>query len=191
MFSKNIDIFLTTFFGDDYIKELSMENGAKLSSLHRCLFSFKKEINTLIDKLDRDEGYSSDLFIYEARKLLMKYFQDLEKSTFNVNDLQVIADIKAYHFDLMKISTVCYENNIKAGWWTDLKTEKPLNRNRKEIVALIISEVFEALEGERKSSFDKHLPHRKMTEVELADAVIRIMDYSGRYKMDFVSNFLI
>ena len=44
---------------------------------------------------------------------------------------------------------------------------------------LIVSEVAEAMEGERKDLMDDKLPHRKMAEVELADALIRIFDYAG------------
>ena len=46
------------------------------------------------------------------------------------------------------------------------------------------SELSEAMEGERKKLMDDHLPHRPMPEVEMADAVIRIMDYCGRWGYD-------
>ena len=36
---------------------------------------------------------------------------------------------------------------------------------------LIVSEIAEAMEGERKDLMDDKLPHRKMAEVELADAL--------------------
>lgn len=46
---------------------------------------------------------------------------------------------------------------------------------------LVVSEVAEAMEGERKNLMDDHIPHRKMAEVELADALIRIFDYAGGF----------
>lgn len=53
-----------------------------------------------------------------------------------------------------------------------------------EKIALIHSEVSEALEGFRKDKADEHLPHRKSVEVELADAVIRIADLAGAMQLD-------
>lgn len=64
-------------------------------------------------------------------------------------------------------------------WWQDPRTGKPISRNRAEMLMLIVSELAEAMEGERRDLKDTHLPHRLMAEVELADAVIRIMDYAG------------
>ena len=49
---------------------------------------------------------------------------------------------------------------------------------------LIVSEVAEAMEGNRKGLIDDHLPHRKMEEVELADAMIRIFDLAGKEGFD-------
>lgn len=49
---------------------------------------------------------------------------------------------------------------------------------------LIVSELAECMEGERKDLMDDKLPHRKMAEVELADALIRIFDYSAAYGYD-------
>lgn len=72
------------------------------------------------------------------------------------------------------------------GWWNDLQTGEPLNRNKGELLCLIHSEISEALEGERKNSMDKHLPNRREAEVELADAVIRIFDYAGAYGYDII-----
>jgi hypothetical protein len=69
-------------------------------------------------------------------------------------------------------------------WWHDPATGVPLYRNRGEMFMLMVSEIAEAMEGERKDLMDDHLPHRKMAEVELADAVIRIMDYCGSEKYD-------
>ncbi len=46
-------------------------------------------------------------------------------------------------------------------------------------LALIHSEVSEALEGDRKDLMDDKLPQYKMQDVELADAIIRIFDLAG------------
>lgn len=72
--------------------------------------------------------------------------------------------------------------NIK--WWQDPKTGEPIKRNKGELLMLIVSEIAEAMEGERKNLMDDKLPHRKMAEVELADALIRLLDYIGAYGYD-------
>lgn len=76
-----------------------------------------------------------------------------------------------------RIQDLCYGLSKDAGW----------HDNSREIgtcMMLIVSEIAEAMEGDRKSLMDDHLPHRKMVEVELADAVIRIMDLAGREGLD-------
>jgi hypothetical protein len=77
-----------------------------------------------------------------------------------------------------------HQRNVTAGWWHDLVTGEPLDRNAGELIALCHSELSEALEGVRKNRMDDHLPHRKMEEVEMADCVIRIADYCGGRGLD-------
>jgi NTP pyrophosphatase (non-canonical NTP hydrolase) len=72
---------------------------------------------------------------------------------------------------------------LRAGWWhrpdgSDTR-DNPLTFSNK--LMLIVSEVAEAMEGDRKSLKDDKLPHRDMREVELADAAIRIFDLAGAY----------
>ena len=72
-----------------------------------------------------------------------------------------------------------HQSNIDAGWWKLDKNGIIIPRNKGELLALIHSEVSEAMEGFRKNLNDDHLPHRKMAEVELADTLIRIFDLAG------------
>lgn len=51
-------------------------------------------------------------------------------------------------------------------------------------LALVHSEISEALEGLRKNKDDDHIPTRKAFEVELADACIRIFDLAGVCNLD-------
>lgn len=53
-----------------------------------------------------------------------------------------------------------------------------------EKLCLTHSELSEAMEGHRRGLMDDKLPHRPMLEVELADALIRIMDLAGALKLD-------
>ncbi len=92
------------------------------------------------------------------------------------------------------LTDYCHEASFNAGWWNG-KEFNPLEEVRantrigKALVAeklcLIHSEISEAMEGHRKDLQDDKLPHRKMSEVELADAVIRIFDLAGamQYKL--------
>ena len=57
---------------------------------------------------------------------------------------------------------------LNRSWWP----ENVRDRNKGELSILIISEICECMEGERKNLQDDHLPHRKMAEVEMADTAI-------------------
>jgi NTP pyrophosphatase (non-canonical NTP hydrolase) len=85
---------------------------------------------------------------------------------------------------------LCHAQAVKAGWWHDLKTKRKLKRNQGELIALMHSELSEALEAVRKDTMDDKLPHRKGVEVELADAVIRIFDFAGGYNLDIIGAML-
>lgn len=84
------------------------------------------------------------------------------------------------------LQLICHSLARAAGWWTrpdgSSVTDNPLCFSNK--LMLIVSEVAEAMEGDRKGIKDDKLPHRDMREVELADAVIRIFDLAGAYDMD-------
>lgn len=81
-----------------------------------------------------------------------------------------------------ELVNLCYERSKNAGWH-----ENP--REVGTMLALIHSEVSEALEGFRKGLMDDHLPHRPMAEVELADAMIRIFDLAGSQGFDLGGAF--
>lgn len=76
-------------------------------------------------------------------------------------------------------TALAYDESVKAGWYADPATGEPIVRNFGERIALIHSELSEALEAHRKDLMDDKLPHRKGVEVELADALIRIFDLAG------------
>ena len=96
------------------------------------------------------------------------------------------SELDAYSADapngLNAYADECHAANMK--WWRDINTGAPIERNKGELLCLIHSEISEAMEGERKGLMDDKLPHRKMAEVELVDALIRIFDYAGAFGYD-------
>lgn len=54
---------------------------------------------------------------------------------------------------------------------------------------LVVSEIAEAMEGERKNLMDDKIPSRKMAEVEIVDSLIRLFDYAGGFGYDLQGAF--
>ena len=78
---------------------------------------------------------------------------------------------------LRSIQTKLHGQATAMGW----------HRKQREVgtlIALMHSELSEALEGVRKNLPDDHLPNRQMIEVEFADCIIRILDAAGLLGLD-------
>lgn len=77
-------------------------------------------------------------------------------------------------------------HRLMAHWWIDPHTganirENPFTFPTKAM--LIVTEISEAIDGDRSDKMDDKLPQYPMREVELADALIRIGDLAGAYEM--------
>lgn len=67
---------------------------------------------------------------------------------------------------------------LEKGWWQEPE------RSTAECIALMHSELSEALEADRHGNPpDDKVPEFTGVEAELADVVIRIMDFAGRKKL--------
>lgn len=77
------------------------------------------------------------------------------------------------------LTEMCHGLAKQAGWW-----ESTTRRDVPRLLMLCVSELAEAMEGDRKDLMDDHLPKRSMLEVELADCLIRIFDMAGGLELD-------
>lgn len=80
-----------------------------------------------------------------------------------------------------KLAADVHKQNVNVGWW-DQGADRCINT----CIQLILTEVAEATEAERKNLMDEKLTHRKGGEVELADAMIRTLDLGGWFELDYV-----
>lgn len=97
-------------------------------------------------------------------------------------------DIEAQKNALNHLAIACHQANKT--WWLNPVNNQPIQRNKGELMMLMVSEIAEAMEGARKGLMDDKLPHRKMEEVELADCLIRIFDYSEGMGLDIGGAFI-
>jgi NTP pyrophosphatase (non-canonical NTP hydrolase) len=84
---------------------------------------------------------------------------------------------------LNELAFVINANARSHGFWPEGE-----DRNVAEMIALIHSELSEALEGYRHGNpSDDHVPEFDSLTVELADAVIRILDMAAGMQLDFAA----
>ena len=87
---------------------------------------------------------------------------------------------------------VTHTHQANRHWWKDPKTGEPINAYLliPTKLMLIVSELSEAMEGHRKDLNDTHLTDRKMFEVEMADALIRLLDLAGATGIDLAGAYV-
>lgn len=93
-------------------------------------------------------------------------------------DLDLDAKEKAYVEAYEEYAEYVHEWAVRKGWW-DIEVKEGGERNDAEMIALMHSELSEALEGLRGSLDSTKIPGYLNVEEELADCIVRIMDYGS------------
>lgn len=112
-----------------------------------------------------------------ARRLSAKHLKALEWANQPNVEAQALAGLRAAQW-------LAHKTAMDSGWYRNPKTGRKVKRNFGEVVALMHSELSEALEADRKNLMDDKLPHRKGIEVEFADCLIRILDTAAALGLD-------
>lgn len=118
----------------------------------------------------------------------------MEKTNITDDDANHLLEDLGVANAITELSIRVHAANRDVGWWdgTEILPDYrpsgtqavPLTYVIPTKLCLVHSEISEGLEGFRKDLMDDHLPHRPMLEVELADAVIRILDIAGALEYD-------
>lgn len=84
---------------------------------------------------------------------------------------------KSFTFRFNQVASMVHQTAKDKGFWDK-------DRNDSEMIMLMVTELGEAVEALRKDLKDDKIPDRKGVEVELADCLIRIMDYAKGRGLD-------
>ena len=87
-------------------------------------------------------------------------------------------------YGIKQAQKTCHETAVYRGWYNIREDCTVEPRNFGEVVALMHSELSEALEADRTSAKDDKLPHRDGREVEFADLIIRVLDTAEALNLD-------
>lgn len=86
--------------------------------------------------------------------------------------------------NLVELQNKIHKQNVEIGWWDN---PRPFST----FVCLFHSELSEAMEGDRKGLMDDHLPQYPMFQVELADFVVRCLDWLGHRNFEYINHVAI
>lgn len=140
----------------------------------KTLIHDEETIRTLIEvsaQRLKDIEYWNTVRLLLERGIIRNYRRNEENNNFRLAFDGMIVDV--------------FRTTREHGWHDE-------ERNDGECIALMHSELSEALEALRKNPLqkDEHCPAFTNLEVELADCVIRIMDYAGMRNLDVAGAIL-
>jgi NTP pyrophosphatase (non-canonical NTP hydrolase) len=148
----------------------------------KAIFGGYEEMPFPIDLADKKLRIGYEDMTKEIYKLHPEFVA--VKSVLNSVAKQIHSDNEKWWIDFENPCLACKESPDYNCLVCGGKVYPPKKRNVGEMLMLCVSELSEAMEGDRKGLQDDKLPHRKMIEVELADCMIRIFDMAEGLGLD-------